>query len=137
MRKFGNLSSSASASMRWARSRTAEALRRDIAADASEFATGTVTPDSVFFKRTADRIEEIVRRRRLGAEIAGGLLRRHFHMRIGRDEFVRNRNAFDDLNALAGQRVMLHVAHRDEAVNALEAEPVDHIRHQLLEARIL
>src|ERR1700721_1549437 len=32
---------------------------------------------------------------------------------------------------------MLHVAHRNEAVDTLQAEPVDHVRHQLLAAGIL
>ena len=35
------------------------------------------------------------------------------------------------------QRVVLHVAHRHEAVDAPHAEPVEHVRHQLLEARVL
>src|ERR1700726_5174572 len=32
---------------------------------------------------------------------------------------------------------MLHVANGNEAVDTLQAEPVDHVRHQLLEAGIL
>ena len=34
-------------------------------------------------------------------------------------------------------RVVLHVRHRHEAVDAADAEPVQHVRHQLLEARVL
>src|SRR4029453_6986014 len=43
----------------------------------------------------------------------------------------------DDFDALTGQRIVFHVAHGNEAIDSLEAEPVDHIRHQLLEAGIL
>ena len=35
------------------------------------------------------------------------------------------------------QRVVLHVAHRHEAVDPPHAEPVQRVRHQLLEARVL
>src|SRR5580692_594202 len=137
MRKFGSLSSSASASMRWARERTAAAFSSVSATEVSEFSAVTSALASILFKRAADRIDEFVRRCGFGAVIAGSLLRGHLHMRIGRDKFVRNRNAFDDLDALARQRIVLHGAHRDETVDALEAEPVDHVRHQLLEARVL
>src|SRR3984957_2088871 len=137
MRKFGSLSSSASASMRWARERTAAAFSSVSAAEASEFAAVTLALALILFKRTADRIEEFVRWCGLGAVIAGSLLRGPLHMRIGRDKIVGNRNAFDDLDALARQRIVFHVAHGDETVDALEAEPVDHIRHQLLEACVL
>src|SRR6185295_17143109 len=53
------------------------------------------------------------------------------------DELVRNRNAFDNFNALPGQRLVFHVAHRDETIDAGDSEPVDHIGHELLEPRIL
>ena len=58
-------------------------------------------------------------------------------MGVGRHQIVGDRDALDDLDALAGQRVVLHVAHGNEAVDPLQAEPVDHVRHQLLEAGIL
>ena len=58
-------------------------------------------------------------------------------MRVGGHEIVGNRHAFDDFDALAGQRIVLHVAHGDEAVDSLQAEPVHHIRHQLLEPGVL
>src|ERR1700733_3786838 len=122
MRKFGSLSSSASASMRWARERTAAAFSSVSAAEASEFSAVTSALASILFKRAADRIDEFVRRCRLGAVIAGSLLRGHLHMRIGRDKFIRNRNAFDDLDALAGQRIAHHVAHGGEARVAFGAE---------------
>ena len=50
---------------------------------------------------------------------------------------VRNGNAFDDIHALSGQRVVFHVAHRDEAVDPLKAEPMNRIRHELLKAGVL
>ena len=34
-------------------------------------------------------------------------------------------------------RVVLHVAHRHQAIDARDAEPVQHVRHQLLEAHVL
>ena len=37
----------------------------------------------------------------------------------------------------ADHRVVLDVAHRDQAVDARYAEPVQHVRHQLLEAHVL
>ena len=58
-------------------------------------------------------------------------------MRIRRYEIVWDGNALDDFDALARQRIVLHVAHRNEAVDTFQAEPVDHIRHKLLELRIL
>ena len=58
-------------------------------------------------------------------------------MRVGGHQIVGNWHALDDLDALAGQRIVLHVAHGNEAVDALQAEPVHHVRHQLLEPGIL
>src|SRR5271167_1435658 len=130
MRKFGSLSSSASASMRWARERTAAAFSSVNATEVSEFDTVAPTLASVLFKRAADRIDEFVRRCRLRAVIAGSLLCGHLHMCIGRDKIVGDRNTFDDLDALAGQRIVFHVTHGDETIDPLEAEPVDHVRHQ-------
>src|SRR6516225_5850234 len=123
--------------MRWARSRTALALSNVRAAAVSEIARDKGRPLSVFFKRPADRIDYILRLYRLGAIVTGGLLGCNFHMCVGRDQIVGDWNALDDLDALARQRVVFHVAHGDEAIDALETEPVDYIRHQLLETRIL
>src|ERR1700737_3278035 len=58
-------------------------------------------------------------------------------MRVGRDQIVGDRYALDNLDTLPSQRIVLHVAHRDETVDAGEAEPVNDIRHQLLETGIL
>ncbi|MFO1312405.1 MAG: hypothetical protein U1F41_10130 [Burkholderiales bacterium] len=41
------------------------------------------------------------------------------------------------LDARAGDCVVLHVAHRHEAMDAAHAEPVQHVGHQLLEAHVL
>ena len=46
-------------------------------------------------------------------------------------------HALVDRDALADQRVVLHVAHRGEAVDAGDAEPMQHVRHQFLEAHVL
>ena len=58
-------------------------------------------------------------------------------MRVGRHEVIGDRHALDDFDALAGQRIVLHVAHGNEAVDPLQAEPVHDIRHQLLESGVL
>ena len=79
----------------------------------------------------------ILRPRRLGREVAGRLLGLHLDLRVGGNQLVRDRHALDDLDALGVDRVVLHVAHRNEAVDAVDAEPVDHVGHQLLEARVL
>jgi hypothetical protein len=46
------------------------------------------------------------RRSRLEREIAGGLLGRDLDMGVGGDQFLRNRNPLDDLDALPDQRVI-------------------------------
>ncbi|CCD99338.1 hypothetical protein BRAS3809_2590011 [Bradyrhizobium sp. STM 3809] len=92
---------------------------------------------SVLLERAADGVAKLLRLLRLQREIAGGLLRRDLDMGVGRDQLVGDRHALDDVDALADQRIVFHVAHRDEAVDPLDAEPVDDIRHQLLETRIL
>ena len=53
-----------------------------------------------------------------GGEIAGGLLRLHLDLGVVGDQLVRDRHALADLDAGPGQRVVLHVRHRDEAVDA-------------------
>src|SRR5260370_16587148 len=96
---------------------------------------GTLPPLSIFFERSADRIDRVLLR--LGRIVTGGLLCRDFHMRVGGHKIVGNWHAFDDFDALAGQRIVLHVAHGNEAVDSLQSEPVHHIRHQLLESGLL
>src|SRR6476646_1278706 len=104
MRKFGSLSSRPIASMRWARSRTAPAFSSDRAADVSGLPDDTAR--SIFFERTADRVLRIFLR--LWRVVTRGLLGRDFNMRVGRDHVVGDRHALDDLDALAGQCVVLH-----------------------------
>src|SRR5580700_10967705 len=104
------------ASMRCARSRTAAAFSKVSAAEASGFAADTAALASILFKRTANRIEQVGRLRRFRAVIAGSLLRGHLHMRVRRHQIVGNRNPLDNLDALAGQGIVLHVAHGDETV---------------------
>ena len=70
-------------------------------------------------------------------EIAGGLLAVHLDLRVERDQPVGDRHLLDDLDALRAQRVVLHVRHRHPAVDAADAEPVEDVRHQLLEAHVL
>src|SRR5262249_21423888 len=70
-------------------------------------------------------------------KIPRSLLGRDLDMGVSGDQFLRNRNPIHDLDALPDQRVIFHIAHGDEAINAGEAQPVDHVRHQLLKSRVL
>src|SRR5262249_25612100 len=72
----------------------------------------------------------------LAGKITGGELGLDLHPRVRRNHVVRQRHAFVDGDALADERVALHVAHRGEAMDAGDAEPMQHVRHQLLEAHI-
>src|SRR5260370_20050652 len=96
---------------------------------------GTLPPLSIFFERSADWIDRVLLR--LGRIVTGGLFCGDFHVRAGGHKMVGNWRACDDFDALAGQRIVLHVAHGNEAVDSLQSEPVHHIRHQLLESGIL
>jgi len=58
-------------------------------------------------------------------------------MSIGRDEIVGNGNPFDNVDALSRQCIVFHVAHRDETIDALHAEPMYGVRHELLKAGVL
>src|SRR5580700_8361410 len=91
----------------------------------------------VFAEIATDRVGDILRLLRLGREISGGFLGLDLDVSVGGDERVRDGNALDDVDALAHQRVIFHVAHRDETVDALDAEPMHGVRHQLLEAGVL
>src|SRR5919201_351291 len=46
-------------------------------------------------------------------------------------------DALADLDAGAHDRVVLHVRHRDQPVDLADAEPVQHVGHQLLEPHVL
>src|ERR1700736_1722960 len=96
---------------------------------------GTLTPLSIFFERTTNRVDRVLLR--LGRVVTRGLLCRDFHMRVGRHKIVGKGHALDDFDALAGQRIVLHIAHRNEAVDSFQADPVHPIRHQVLESGVL
>src|SRR4051812_49365304 len=104
-----------------ARARTAAALSSERACNSKASAINR----SVFFQRTPDHAVDVLLRRNVGGVIAGGLLRGDLDIGVGGNELGRDRHALDDVDALRGQSVMLHVAHREEAVDALQAQPVD------------
>src|SRR5260370_24370621 len=130
MREFGSLSSNPIASMRCARSRTAPAFSKDHADYVCGLTKDTVRP-SIFFERAADRVVQVLRLRWLGRVVSGGFFGRDFDMRVGRYEIVGDRHAFNDFDALAGQRVVFHIAHRDETIDSFQSEPVPHVRRQV------
>src|SRR5215469_13392201 len=70
-------------------------------------------------------------------EIAGRLLRIDLDPRLGRDQRLGDLDALDDIDAALDDRLELDAAHRDEAVDAGDAEPVEDVRHQLLKAHVL
>src|ERR1017187_4332833 len=136
-RKFGSLSSSPSASIRCARMRTARALKRENVAAVSGFMEPTLTPGSILVQRPLDGIGQVLRLRQFRRVIAGRLLSRDLDMGVGRHEFVGNRDALHNLDALLDECVIFHVTHRNEAVDPPQPEPVDNVRHELLETRVL
>ena len=74
---------------------------------------------------------------RAGREVAGRHLGVDLDPRVGRNQRVRNVHPLADLDARAGDGVVLHVAHRHQAVDLADAQPVQHVGHQLLEAHVL
>src|SRR5215472_968548 len=70
-------------------------------------------------------------------EIAGGLLRLDLDRGVERHEPIRDRDLRDDFDPLRHERIALQVRHRDPAVDAADAEPMEDVRHQLLKAHIL
>ena len=54
---------------------------------------------------------------RAGREVAGGHLGVHLDARVGRDQRVGDGHPLADLDAGRDDRVVLHVAHRDEPVD--------------------
>ena len=69
--------------------------------------------------------------------ISGGFFGRYLDMGVGRHKLIGQRHALDNLDALGDERVMFHVAHRDEAVDAAQTEPMNDVGHQLLEPGVL
>src|SRR5262245_35008497 len=78
----------------------------------------------------------VVAARALAGEIAGGELGFDLHARVRWNHVVGQRHAFVDGDALADEGIALHVAHRGEAVDAGDAEPMQHVRHQLLKSHV-
>src|SRR4051812_17873000 len=70
-------------------------------------------------------------------KIAGGLLRLHLDLCVLRNQVFGNRNAVFDFDATVNDGVVLHVAHRMEIVNLLDAKKAQAIGHELLETRVL
>src|SRR5262249_7098478 len=69
--------------------------------------------------------------------IACRLLRFELDPRVGWNEPGRDGHTFADLDSGFDDRVKFHVRHRNEAIDPVDTEPVQHVGHQLLEARIL
>src|SRR3984893_3460974 len=70
-------------------------------------------------------------------EIPCRLLCRHFDRRIKGHQSVRNRELLHHLDSLGLERIALAVRHRHPAIDPADAEPVENVRHQLLEAHVL
>src|ERR1700722_11201276 len=135
--KLGSLSSRPSASMRWARDRTASALNSENAAAVSSLMDQGSKPRSILIERPPNRMSEVFRLLLFRRIISGGLFGRYLDMSVSRDKLVGQRHALDDLDALGDERVVFHVAHRDEAVDAAQTKPMNDVGHQLLEPCVL
>ncbi len=61
----------------------------------------TLPPSQYFSSERADRIDQVLRLWRFRRVVTCGLLGGDFHMRVGRHQFVGDRHAFHDLDALA------------------------------------
>src|SRR5262245_35059433 len=72
-----------------------------------------------------------------GREISSCLLRFNFNMSIRRNEVRRDGYAFADLYPRLYDGVILHIRHRHKTIDTHDAEPVQHVWHQLLEPRVL
>ena len=70
-------------------------------------------------------------------EIPGGDLGLDLDLGIGRHQLVGDLHPLADLDATAGDRVVLVVAHAHQAVDLADAQPVQHIGHQLLKTHVL
>ena len=73
---------------------------------------------------------------RLG-EITRRPLCRHFDAGVVGNEVLGNRHSLSDLYALTNNGFELHVAHGYEAIDAADSEPVEGVRHKLLEPHVL
>src|SRR5689334_21763443 len=131
--KCSSASRSASFSRLSARSRTASAVRRYATA-----ALASVLSTRILFLQKASlaRLELSGIGLALG-EIAGGLLGVDFDPGLAANEPLRDLDPLDHLDAALHERLELRVAHGDEAVDARDAQPMQHVGHQLLEAHVL
>ena len=104
----------------------------------SGFTTQTQLSTISFIEGPADcSRQRLVWGHTIGREVARGLLGRDLDLRIRRHKLVWNGNALNDLHALANERVVFHVAHRNEPIDSPQAKPMDHVRHKLLEPDVL
>src|SRR5205814_4412855 len=71
------------------------------------------------------------------AVVACRLLGIHLDTRVGRDQLVRELDALADFDGRSDDRVVLEVAHRHQPVDTPNAQPVQNVRHQFLEAHVL
>src|SRR2546423_2871755 len=78
----------------------------------------------------------IIAARAFAGKISGGELGLNLHARVRRNHVIGQRYAFVDGDTLAKERVALTAAHRGEAMDAGDAEPMQHVGHQLLEAHV-
>src|SRR5262245_17146438 len=93
---------------------------------------------SVYIERPADcSRHRLVWGHTIGREVARSLLGCDLDLRIRRDKLVWDRNALYDLHALTNERVVFHITHRNEPIDSLQAKPMDHVRHELLEPDVL
>src|SRR5690606_33409808 len=131
--KFGSASRSPRRSSSWQRARIASGVRSQATACAGSFRLPTL----LLLEAAALGLLQLLGIRDLLGVITGGLLGVHLHLRIGGNEFVGDRHALGHLYAAVDDGLELHVAHGDQPVDARDAEPVQHVGHQFLEAHIL
>src|SRR5439155_24124942 len=70
-------------------------------------------------------------------EIPGRLLCRDLDLSVDRHQPFRQFELLDHLDASGARRLVLDIRHRHPAVDAGDAEPMEDIGHQLLEAHVL
>src|SRR5215467_415460 len=94
-------------------------------------------PDQLLVERAAKRARKAIRICRLRGVVAGGFLRRNLDLRVAGNEVIRQGYPLHDFNSLTDKRVVFHVAHRYQPINARYSEPMQGVGHQLLETGIL
>src|SRR6516162_534346 len=109
IRKCASPSRRPAASIISARLRTACAVKSE-RATRSGTVVNAVTM-SILFQRAPDGLRQILRFGRLGRIVAGRPLGGDLDMRVGRNELFGNWHALDNVDALAAQCIVFHVAH--------------------------